>query len=89
MTDNPIELCWQEIVRDNGGFCCDEHCAAYRTIYFAGAMAAFGHATNWNPNKPDILFLMAHAIEDVRKELTTVFHEAALPAQDLSLWVYH
>lgn len=71
---NPIEKHWRQIVKESQGMCCEGHLEMMRAMYFAGAMAAFSHATNWDPESPRVLYITALGINEVRDELTSAWY---------------
>lgn len=75
----PIEKHWLQIVKESQGMCCSDHLEMMRAMYFAGAMAAFSHATNWDPEAPSVLYITALGVAEVRDELTAVFHNDTAP----------
>lgn len=87
---NPIADHWDHIKRDVGDvFCCDSCREKFRVVYFAGAMAAFSHATNWDPEAPQVLFITAVGIAEVREELTEVYLQNESTIATLSGAVRH
>ena len=49
-----IEQAWLEVERDNAGFCCADHRAAYRAMFYAGAIQAAHALVGFDPRRPNV-----------------------------------
>ena len=74
MSDNLIEQGWRDTAGANHGFCCEQCCAIFRAMYFAGAMNAMNVITGWDSRKgPLVLVVNAANIAALDRELTAAF----------------
>jgi len=65
----PLEDAWEELTR-NMAFSRDSDRQLLRGFYFAGASAAIGAATTWDPDSSDVYSVKCSMLDSVVDELT-------------------